>query len=69
MMSKNRFSGGNEESRDGHGNVVDEATIDMAKAELRVLISRLKDKCLKGESQLEKIRVGITHVEIKREKQ
>ena len=52
MMRNNRFSGDDDESRDGDDSVGDKLTSGRSKGELRILVLKLKDRCLESESKL-----------------
>ena len=45
----------NDDSRDDRQIVLDDATRDMTKMELRILCAKLKDKCNAGETKLKKV--------------
>jgi hypothetical protein len=51
-MRNNWFSGDDDESRDGDDSLGDELISDRTKGELRILVSKLKDRCLESESKL-----------------
>jgi hypothetical protein len=55
MKRNDTFSSDDDDSRDGREYVVDQATRDMTKMELRILVSKLKDRCNEGESKLKKL--------------
>ena len=67
MRTNNTFSSDDDDSRDDRQLVLDDATRDMTKMELRILCAKLKDKCNAGETKLKKSDVGIAPIEIKRE--
>jgi hypothetical protein len=54
MKRNDTFSSDDDDSRDGREIVLDDAMRDMTKMELRILVSKLKDRCNAGESKLKK---------------
>jgi hypothetical protein len=54
MRTNNTFSSDDDDSRDDRQIVLDDATRDMTKMELRILCAKLKDKCNAGETKLKK---------------
>ena len=55
MRTNNTFSSDDDDSRDDRQIVLDDATRDMTKMELRILCAKLKDKCNAGETKLKKV--------------
>ena len=47
--------GDDEEGREGRNNELDEATAGMSKHELRVFVTKLKERCHKGENKIKKL--------------
>ena len=55
MPRNDTLSSDDDDSRDGHEIVLDEGTRDMNRMELRILVSKLKERCITGESKLIKV--------------
>ena len=55
MPRNDTLSSDDDDSRDGHEIVLDEGTRDMNRTELRILVTKLKERCNAGESKLKKV--------------